>query len=85
MKVIANSSYYCVGQCWTNYRVDLNYTCSQCVSTVCDNLLRVEVQVKSIFNSLYLKISFSQQLHLADITTGDLTITAAPISARLLA
>lgn len=83
LKLQANNENKCVLSCGDGYRVDSNYTCSQCSSTSCLNLLTVSIQLKSIFNVLYAKISFSQKVNLGTIGSG-LTLSIQPISGRRL-
>ncbi len=71
--------------CPSNYKVDLNYTCTKCINNGCDDLLLIELQIKSIFNVLYLKISFSSAVQLSNLPSSALAVAVSPVSGRLLA
>jgi hypothetical protein len=77
-------TWQCLLGCPSDYRVDWNYSCSACGGGGCGGLLGVEVQLKSIFNRLYAKLSFSQAVDLTGVAKGQLSLSVAPVSARLL-
>jgi len=84
LKVIENSYKFCVPTCPSNYYVDVNYICQLCLGSVCDNLLSISIDIKSIFNVLYAKMTFSQVLNLNVLNESMMTVAISSRSIRLL-
>jgi hypothetical protein len=81
LKTLLNSSKLCLLSCLGNYYIENNYTCLPCVASACENLLTVTSEAKSIFNVLYIKLTFSQSMDLTVLVPSDLTVTVrSPIT-----
>lgn len=75
LKTYFNSSKLCLLNCQNNYYIQDNYTCLPCEGSACEELLTVTSEAKSIFNVLYIKLTFSPSLDLTVLTPSDLTVT----------
>lgn len=54
-----------------NFYLDSEFLCKKCIDNGCDNLLEMGVRAKSIFNVLYVRVSFSHDVDLSIFLKGD--------------
>jgi hypothetical protein len=63
--------------CPSNYYLGIECTCP-CGGSACDNLLSVQIDIKSIFNVLSLKLTFSEALNLNNLNENMLIVAIRP-------